>query len=498
MKRRDFIKTSLGATGAIGVMGARPAALGATAAGAFAPAKGVTKRVAKFVANTRYGDLPADVIELGKKSILDGLGLAIASGASASAGILQKYLEAQAAAGVVPVLGTAKRLPLRFAALANGTAIHLEDFDDTQLAVASDRVYGLLMHPTVAVLPPVLGLAETMPTSGKDFMLSYHVGVEVCCKLAEACSPRSYGDGFHSTGVFGVFGSTVGCAKMRGFEVDRIARAIAIAATHAGGLRENFGTLSKPLQAGQAAEAGVVAADLAALGWDGAENVLEANNGFFHAYGGSYDAAMILEQLGKPWTFSRPGVSIKPHPCGSLTHPGMTEMLRLIRTNQIKPADVVKVDVGTNTKNQTTLIHHQPKNGLQAKFSMEFSMAILLVAGRAGLAEYTDAVVNRADVQEMIRRVHFYADPEADAAGFDKMTTLIKIQLKDGRTVAGRADFGKGSPANPMSYDEVAEKFRECAGHVKWPAAKTAGIIAFVRDLERATDMRALTALCRS
>jgi 2-methylcitrate dehydratase PrpD len=174
----------------------------------------------------------------------------------------------------------------------------------------------------------------------------------------------------------------------------------------------------------------------------------------------------------------------------------MTEMQRLIRSEKIKAADVEMVEVGTNHNMPNTLIHHRPKNNLQAKFSMEFCIAILLIEGKAGLGEFTDAVVNRPDVQQMIERVRFYTDPEAEKAGYDKMTTILKIHLKDGRVIAGRADFGKGSPANPMSYDEVAEKFHGCADFAQWPIARANKIVELVRHLEDLGDMRTLTALC--
>lgn len=509
MNRRDFVRTSTVAAAGIGAFSALTGRLiGAPASGQPVPppsgqpvlfphVKGVTKHVAEFVAAAKFSDLPADVIALGKKSILDGLGLAIASGKSAGAKKMQAYVQSLGLAqGGAAVLGTSLRFPARFAALANGVSIHMEDFDDSQLAVAKDRVYGLLTHPTVAVLPAVLVSAEKSGMSGADFMLNYHVGVEVECKLAEACSPRCYGDGFHSTGVFGVFGSTAASAKGRHYDVAAIERAFGIAATHAGGLRENFGTLSKPLQAGQAAEAGIVAVDLVEAGWDAADTILEANNGFFHAYGGSYDPAALIGKLGQPWTFAMPGVSIKPHPSGSLTHPGMTEMARLIKTHGIKADEVEKVDVGTNGKNLSTLIHHRPKTGLQAKFSMEYCMAVLLVSGRAGLPEFSDAAVNQPAVQQMLKRINFYEDPEADAAGFSKMTTIIKIHLKDGRTVSGRADFGKGGPIDPMSFDEVADKFRGCAEFADWPKEKTEGIVRFIDTLESAAEVRPLLALC--
>jgi 2-methylcitrate dehydratase PrpD len=463
----------------------------------FPKTAGLTKYVAEFVVQTQFADIPPDVIELGKKSLLDGIGLALAGSKLQTADILETYMNSLLFnGGSSTVIGASNKLPPRFAAFVNGVAIHVEDFDDTQLAVAKDRVYGLLTHPTVPVLPAAFAVAETNRKSGKDLMLAYQLGVEVETKIAEAISPRHYEDGFHSTGTCGVFGGTTACAKLRGFDAANVERAFAIAASQAGGLRENFGTMMKPFHAGHAAEIGVFSTDLAGLGWSGAEAILEAPRGFFHAFGGTYDPVVIMDRLGKPWTFASPGVSIKPFPSGSLTHPGMTEMLRLIRTEHIKAADVDQVEVGTNHNLPNALIHHRPQDALQAKFSMEFCMAILLLDGKAGLTQFTDAVVNRPDVQRMIARVRSYVDPKAEAAGFDKMTTIIKIHLKNGRMINGRADFGKGSPANPMSYEEVAEKFYGCADFAGWPADKAKQIVETISTLESELDMRRLTALC--
>jgi 2-methylcitrate dehydratase PrpD len=325
--------------------------------------------------------------------------------------------------------------------------------------------------------------------------LAYHLGVEVECKIAEAISPRHYQDGFHSTGTCGPFGSAAACAKLLRFEHSEILNTFGLVASQSGGLRENFGTMTKPFQAGHAAESGLVSAELVALGWTAAGQILEADRGFFHAFGGSYDPAAIMDRLGKPWTFLSPGISLKPYPSGSLTHPAMTELARMIEANNIQAAQVEKIDVGANHNMITTLLHHQPKTGLEAKFSMEFCIAILLLEHKAGLKEFSDRVVQRADVQEMIRRVNFYVDPEAESAGYDKMTSLLKIHLKNGSFVAGRADFGKGSPANPMTFEEAAAKFRGCAEYVDWPKGKTEKIIAFVRALDSAPDVRALSPL---
>ena len=469
---------------------------GFAAGGDFPKTPGLTDYVGRFVVGTTYEEIPEHVIELGKKSILDGLGLALAGARAESGSISRKYVEQIGVCnGKATIIGSAQRTSPRFAALLNGISIHADDFDDTQLAGAKDRVYGLLMHPTVPVLPAIFALAEQRAVTGKEWMLAYHVGAEVECKIAEAISPRHYQDGFHTTGTCGTFGSATACAKLLKFDLSKTLNIFGLAATQSGGLRENFGTMTKPFQAGHAAESGLVSAELVALGWTAAEQILEADRGFFHAFGGSYDASAIMDRLGKPWTFASPGVSLKPYPSGSLTHPAMTELAKLIEAHKIQAAQVEKVDIGANHNMTTTLLHHHPKTGLEAKFSMEFCLAILLLEHKAGLAHFSDKVVRRPDVQEMIRRINFYVDSEAESSGYDKMTSILKIHLKDGRAINGRADFAKGSPANPMSFEETATKFRGCAEFAEWPKAKTEEIISFTKALEAAPDITALSPL---
>jgi 2-methylcitrate dehydratase PrpD len=495
MIRREFGKASLGAIASSSFFISSRAAAHPLRDD-FPQAPGLTNYVGKFVVETRYEDIPAAIIELGKKSILDGLGLALAGSRAQTGPICRRYLEhLSVCGGKATIVGTELKTSPRFAAWTNGTSIHADDFDDTQLSAARDRVYGLLVHPTVPVLPAIFALAEGKGVSGKEFMLAYHLGVEVECKIAEAISPRHYQDGFHSTGTCGPFGSAAACAKLLRFNLSKVLNGFGLVASQSGGLRENFGTMTKPFQAGHAAESGVASAELVGLGWSAAEQILEAERGFFHAFGGTFDPGAIVDRLGKPWTFASPGISLKPYPSGSLTHPAMTELARLIAANNIQAAQVEKLDVGANHNMTTTLLHHQPKTGLEAKFSMEFCMAILLLRGKAGLSEFTDQVVQRTDVQNLIQRINFYVDPEADRAGYDKMTSLLKIHLKDGRVITGRADFGKGSPADPMTFEEAATKFHGCADYAEWPKAKKEKIIDFVNAMESARDVDALSPL---
>jgi 2-methylcitrate dehydratase PrpD len=456
----------------------------------------LTKYVAEFVCETKLEDIPNDVIELGKKSMLDGIGLAISGSVAQSGDLVRKHLNALGILdGPSTVIGSNIKTAARFAAFANGVGIHADDYDDTQLAVAKDRVYGLLTHPTAPALPSAIAKGEALDASGADVFLAYQLGVEVECKISEAINPRHYQTGFHSTATCGTFASASAAGKLMGLRVDAMCRALSIAGSQSAGLRENFGTMTKPFHAGRSSESGVVAAEFAGLGWTAAPNILEAPRGFFSAAGGGFDEAAINGRLGNPWTFHSPGVSIKPHPSGSLTHPGMTEMLRLIEANDIRPEQVVNVRVGTNHNMPNALIHHRPTNELQAKFSMEFCMAILLLERRAGLSEFTDEVVNRPDVQAMIEKVDFGTDPVAEAAGFHKMTTILNITLTDGRVINGQSDFGRGSPAIPMSYEEVADKFLENCEFARFDSRKASKVIEVVRSIEKLSKVGELTHL---
>lgn len=451
---------------------------------------GLTAGVAAFASTVQLADVPEHVLATAKRSMLDGLGLAVAGARSEGPRIARAMLESYGCAtSEASVLGTSVRLPARFAAFANGMQIHAEDFDDTQLAVAPDRVYGLLTHPTAPVLPVALALGERTNASGARILISYLVGVEVATKAAEAIEPRHYEAGFHATATLGAIGASACAGRALGLHGVQMARALGIGASQAGGVREHFGTMTKPFHAGRAADSGITAAELAARGFTAAPDALEAGRGFFNAAGGGYAADAIDGALGNPWTFDSPGVSIKPYPSGSLTHPGMTAFAHLVEERDLQPADVERITVGTNRHMPNALIHHRPTTELQAKFSMEFCMAILLIERRAGLAQFTDAVVNRPDVQEMIRRVDFRVDEAAEGAGYNTMTTNITVALKSGENLTTSAAFGRGSPQNPMPDTELIEKFAGCLDWGGFDAGSGADIAELVFDIEHQPDL---------
>ncbi len=493
MIRREFCKTLALASWMLespGYLSAKPAV-------DFPKSPGLTKYVAEFIVNTKYENIPEDVIALGKKTILDGFGLALAGSASVSGPHIRKYISTLGCSGgPASIIGTGIKAPSRFAALANGVSIHADDYDDT----------GSGVHVAAPVLPAAFALCEMGRRSGKDLMLAFHVGVEVENKIGEAMSPRHNEDGFHTTGTCGTFGGASAAAKLHGLDVTQTAIALGIAGSEASGLRDNFGTMTKPLHAGRAAENGIVAADLVLAGWTASQDILEAPLGFFQAGGGGYTPGLIVNRLGNPWMFASFGDLIKRFPCGTIQQAFMDETLRLMHDNKINTAEVEKIEIGGNRSNVSTLFRHRPTTGLEAKFSMEFGVAIILLEGKAGLSQFTDAVVQRPDVQDLIHRSNFRVDPEfnkAEGSGENLQTVLvepgiIKIYMKDGRVIKGRTSPSKGSPQNPMSYDEVADKFRGNAEFAKWPARKAEFIINQVKSLENLSDVSQLTAALTS
>ena len=473
MIRRDFFKNSLVIAGSALSLG--------RAADAF-PAEepsrstGLTRHISEFIVNTKYEDIPEDALTLGKKSMLDGFGLALAGSVSDMGPLIRQYLKTLGfVGGNASVIGTSMKVPAGFAALANGVSIHAHDYDDA----------GGSGHPTVTVLPPAFALSEVGRRTGRDFMLAYHTGVEVECRLAAASSERN--DAFHSTSTFGSFGSAAACAKLRGLNPVQTAYALGIVSTQAAGLRANFGSMTKPLQVGHASGNGVAAADLASIGWTAADDILEDPLGFFKAAGERFNPEAIMNRLGRPWIVAS-GFEIKRFPCGAIQQPVMDEVLRLATQKNIQARDVERVEVGGNAGNVTTLFRHHPTTGLEGKFSMEFAVSILLLDRKAGLSQFSDAVVQRPDVQDMIRRVTFSVDPDFNKDG----NFALKFTMKDGAVLSTRTGPAKGSPKNPMTYDEVADKLRGCAEFAKWPTQKVEQVIELVKSLERAPDVSRL------
>ena len=422
----------------------------------------LTEYICDWALGLEDAAVPPGVRTAAVRHVLDGYGLALSGHAEGSWQILREHLVAAGGVGEAHVLGSHERLPAEAAALANGLAMHAMDYDDTQLATDPDSVYGLLTHPTTPVLAAASATAELAGASGRQLVTAYIAGVEVACRIADAIAPRHYQDGFHSTGTIGVFGAVAAAGRLLGLDREQMTTAFGIAAPLGGGYRENFGTMSKPLHAGHAAAGGVRAARLAARGFTAARNILEARRGFYRAAAGGYAAERVFERLGDPF-FEVPGISIKPYPSGSLSHPGQDAAIDLVVEHDVQPEEVERATAFTNSAMPNALIYALPQTALEAKFSFPFVLAIAILRRRAGIAEFTDDVVRSSEVQAMLRRCRHVADPDIDARGFHRLETRIEIVLRDGTVLEKTYSTATGHPEKPMSDAQLEEKFIECA-----------------------------------
>jgi 2-methylcitrate dehydratase PrpD len=452
---------------------------------------GLTQEVADFVFKMSRKNIPPDVIRSARGFILDGLGVALAGSTDECSRIVQAHIQEMGGENECSVLGTAMMVPAPKAALANGVAGHAMDYDDTQLSTSKQAVYGLLTHPTTPVLAAVLAIGEKQEISGADFLLAYITGVEVECRIADSINPHHYQSGFHSTATMGGLGAAMAVGKILALEKDVLLQALGIAASMAAGLRENFGTMTKPLHAGRAAENGVTAALLARGGFTAATNILEAPRGFYNAMGGGYEASKIAGRLGKPYFIQKPGISIKPYPSGSLSHPAQDLILDLVKEHDLHVNDIESIEVGTNSNVPNALIYPMPKTALEGKFSIPFCMAIGVLERKAGIAQFVDSKVRQKKVVELMKRVRLYVDDELEALGYDQVRSRIRIRLKNDQLIEGRYDVARGHPEKPMSWSELSEKFRECASlALSNDAAEQ--ILEFVDRLEGLNNIRPL------
>lgn len=452
---------------------------------------GITQEVASFVAKARFGDLPEQAVKLARGFILDGLGVALAGSTDECARIVQAQIRQMGGKPEASILGTAMMAPAAKAALANGVAGHAMDYDDTQLSTSKQAVYGLLTHPTTPVLAAVLAMGEKEKITGRELVLAYILGVEVECRIADAIHPRHYQEGFHSTATMGGLGAAVAVGKILRLKEEKLIQTLGIAASMAAGLRENFGTMTKPLHAGRAAENGVTAALLAQAGFTSATNILEARRGFYQAMAGGYDESKISGRLGQPYFMIDPGISIKPYPSGSLSHPAQDLILDLVKQHALGADDIERIEVGTNSNVPNALIYPMPKTALEGKFSIPFCMAIAVLERRAGIAQFQDRKVRDKRAIEMMKRVTLYVDDELEALGYDQVRSRVRVKLKNGRVIEGRCDVARGHPEKPMSWSELSDKFRDCAELVL-PRQSVEEAIGLVARIEQQKTLKPL------
>ena len=446
-----------------------------------------TERIAKFVVDASYESLPSEAIRLAKQAIVDCLGCAVGGSVEEGGKILSEYVREKGCGAEAGVIGSGFKTSAAEAAWVNGTLAHILDYDDVAMVTGG--------HPTVAMLPTVLALAESLHVSGKDALLAYIVGFEVMCTVGKAVTGRHYFLGWHCTATNGALGAAALGAKLLKLDLSKTRMAMGIAASMTGGLKQNFGTMTKSLHAGNAARIGVVAASLAQRGFTAVEDILEAPQGFAKVFGGGeeMDVAGAAQDIGQPYLIAST-LEIKPYPSCRGTHPGIDAALGLRRENHFDLDDIAEVEVHGSAWIQTAAQYPRPKSGLEGKFSVEYCVARALLENEVGMRHFTDAQVTEPKVQALVNKTTYVADPEAVAF----VPCEVVVKLKDGRVVSHKVTSVSGDPTSPVSEETLFTKYRDCTAVVLSPEAVDKSL-DMAANLEKVGDVADLMSiLCKT
>jgi len=445
-----------------------------------------TTAVADFVAKSRWEDCPPLAVAAAGRAILDCLGVMLAGSEERSARIVQTVALAEGGAPLCTIVGTGRRTGAVWAALCNGTAAHALDFDDTN--------FTLLGHPSAPVLAAALAAGELALVDGQALLHAFLLGFEVETTIAAVINPAHYEHGWHATATLGTLGAAAAAARLLGLDAAQIRTALAIAASQSSGLKENFGTMTKPFHAGHAARSGVLAALLAREGWTASERALEGPQGFFNVLGAGVRRPEALDSLGAPWKILTSGVAVKPYPSCACTHSIIDGALELGRVHRIRPDDVSEITVGVSGLVPKILIHSDPHTGLEAKFSAEFSAAAALCDGRVGMATFQDDKVQDPAIRALMSRVKMRVDPDIPGDGERYMWTRVTVRLTDGRSWSIGPREVPGHPSHPLTPEALGDKFDECAGLVL-PRDRVESLRQMLESLDTCPDLRSLTAI---
>lgn len=416
---------------------------------------GATRALASFIAETAPADIPPAVLHQTKRLLVNFMGVALHATRDCAFIRLLSVIEEEGGAPRASVLGTSLRTSLQQAALANGLLAHLDDFDDT--------CFPTVLHPSAPTFPAALALGEARSSSGVSFLTAAALGLETCCRIASAVGDMRHAGIWHMTGTVGVFGSAAAAARLMALDAPRTAIALGLAGTQAAGLRETFGSETKSFHPGRAAQAGVLAALLAARGFGCCDTIVEGRAGFAAGVAPSaFDPEPITEGLGQRWQVMQ--TMPKPYASAILSHPMVDAMLALRARGGFDPGRVRAVHGRVNPLAIRLESRPRPASGLEARLSFQHAMAVTLVDGACLPAQFTDERVRDPVVASLRERISVEPD---DRIGQEQCE--IVLILDDGRVVVERIEQATGSPRRPMSDPQLDQKFRTLAAGVLSP-----------------------------
>ncbi|MBS1216541.1 MAG: 2-methylcitrate dehydratase-like protein [Proteobacteria bacterium] len=440
----------------------------------------VTRTLARFVATHPSRGWSDAVDHEAHRTFLNWVGCAVGGARHEAA---QAALDALAMLQPAPqatVLGRAERIDMAGAALVNGITSHVFDFDDTHLKT--------IIHPAGPVASAVLALAETTGATGRQVIDALVLGIDVSCRLGNVMYPEHYDRGWHITGSTGTLGAAAGCARLLGLDEERTAMALGIAASQPIGMREQFGTMTKPFHPGGAARAGLLSALLAKHGFTASPKAIEAPRGYAQVVSTKCDWSEATDELGSRFEISFN--TYKPFACGIVIHPAIDACVQL-RARGVKAEDVERIELKVHSLVLELTGKKEPQDGLQGKFSVYHGCAAGLLFGRAGEPEYADAIVRREDVTALRRKVVATVDDSIDEASAD-----VTAILKDGRREHVFVAHAIGSLERPMTDADLEGKFHALVEPVLGKR-RAADLVAACRDLGAAASVSSLAASTR-
>ena len=437
-----------------------------------------TEKLARFIVETSYGEIPAKAITVAKEAMLDCLGVLLAGSRDPASKIMVSFLKSLGGEPQSGVIGWGLKTSVLNAALANGTMAHVLDYDDVSVGG----------HPTATILPVLLALGEKMNASGKEVIEAYILGFEVFARCCEAVGlgPRKLG--FHPTPTMGVMGAAAVAAKLLKLDVEQTRMALGLAASNACGMGENRGSMTKPFHAGNAARGGLIAAMLVSEGYTAAPNILEIPFGYIYAFSAAegYNTNKMTTNLGSPFKVISPGITIKKYPTCGETHQAIDAMLYLMKNHDISSAEVASVEVDVNPMAMGILAYSEPGNILQSKFSMNFVMAIALQERKVGLEQLADEKINNPKTRELMKKVKMIGRKRETEAAGRVVSSTVRVRLKNGKEYSHEVLNRLGTPANPLSKEELRAKYTECArlGLTKKAIERSLNLIENLEELK--------------
>jgi 2-methylcitrate dehydratase PrpD len=379
-----------------------------------------TETIAAFIAETPLDRIPQEALQKSKWSIIDNLAVTLA-GYSQIGDEIVAFVDELGGRPVSTIVGAGRKTSAPLAALANGTLSHALDYDDLNESMGG--------HPTGPVLAAILAVGEMVKSSGEELLPAYVLGVETETKIGRCLIETLYKVGWHPTAILGTLGATAACCKLLGLDTEKTLMALGIAGSFASGLKQNFGTLTKPLHVGQTAKNGVMAALLARKGWTADRNILEGQFGYCNLFcgPGNYDLKDMPASLGSPWEIIDPGIRLKKYPCCGSIHPALDAVFGLSESMAPPRGQIKRVDCCVYPSKTHILVHPRPATGLEAKFSLEYCLAAALVDGHLSLSHFSGKTIRRENINGLLGRIHVATDPSLPEWG-----SRVRIETDDG------------------------------------------------------------------